>query len=93
MKKIREKIYKRKKIQIFIQNKFQMTIFRIHICVTMLHTVDDMADKLIKDVRDAVTELMKDPEKPVEGKVFINSKPTATTTTKISPKPLNMHTM
>lgn len=70
-----------------------MTIFRIHICVTMLHTVDDMADKLIKDVRDAVTELMKDPEKPVEGKVFINSKPTATTTTKISPKPLNMHTM
>lgn len=60
-----------------------MTIFRIHICVTMLHTVDDMADKLIKDVRDAVTELMKDPEKPVEGKVFINSKPTATTTTNI----------
>lgn len=35
----------------------------------MMHTMDNMADKFIKDVREIVTELMKDPEKPVEGKV------------------------
>lgn len=35
----------------------------------MMHTVDNMADKFINDVKDVVTELMKNPEKPVEGKV------------------------
>lgn len=35
----------------------------------MMHTVDNMADKFIKDVREIVTDLMKDPSKPVEGKV------------------------
>lgn len=44
--------------------------FRIHICVTMMHTMDGMADKIIKDITAAVGELMKNPEKPVEGKVF-----------------------
>lgn len=44
--------------------------FRIHICVTMMHTMDGMADKFIRDIKAAVGELMKNPEKPVEGKVF-----------------------
>lgn len=35
-----------------------------------MHTVDGMADKFIKDITAAVGELMKNPEKPVEGKVF-----------------------
>lgn len=35
----------------------------------MMHTMDSMADKFIKDVREIVIELMKDPGKPVEGKV------------------------
>lgn len=37
----------------------------------MMHTMDSMADKFIKDVREIVIELMKDPGKPVEGKVNI----------------------
>lgn len=36
----------------------------------MMHTMDGMADKFIKDITDTVVELMKNPEKPVEGKVL-----------------------
>lgn len=46
-------------------------VFRIHICVTLLHTMDGMADVFIKDVKDSVGEIMKEPGKPVEGKVRI----------------------
>lgn len=35
-----------------------------------MHTMDGMADHFIKDVTAAVAELMKNPEKPVEGKVL-----------------------
>lgn len=37
----------------------------------MMHTVDDMADKLIHDIKEAVNEIMKSPEKPIEGKVIV----------------------
>ncbi|XP_055316941.1 sphingosine-1-phosphate lyase [Sitodiplosis mosellana] len=43
----------------------------IHICVTMMHTMDGMADQFIKDVTAAVAELMKNPEKPIEGKMAL----------------------
>lgn len=34
-----------------------------------MHTVDNMADKFIADITEKVAEMMKHPEKPVEGKV------------------------
>lgn len=43
----------------------------IHICVTYMHTKDGIADRFIKDVETIVKELMKNPEKPVEGKMAI----------------------
>ncbi|KAL7016927.1 hypothetical protein ACKWTF_010202 [Chironomus riparius] len=43
----------------------------IHICVTNLHTKDGIADRFVKDVETVMKELMKNPEKPVEGKMAI----------------------
>lgn len=37
-----------------------------------MHTVDGMADKFIADVKEKVAEIMKNPEKPVEGKVWLS---------------------
>lgn len=34
-----------------------------------MHTKNGLADKFLQDVKENVEELMKDPEKPVEGKV------------------------
>lgn len=45
--------------------------FRIHICVTALHTRPGVSDKFISDVRNSVQEILKDPDVPVEGKVMI----------------------
>lgn len=45
-------------------------IFRIHICVTLLHTQPGVADRFLKDVKFSVMDLMKDPSAPVEGKVI-----------------------
>lgn len=36
----------------------------------MMHTKNDMADKFIADIITKVAEMMKNPEKPVEGKVL-----------------------
>ncbi|KAG5672948.1 hypothetical protein PVAND_003035 [Polypedilum vanderplanki] len=43
----------------------------MHICVTLMHTKDGVADNFIKDVETFVKEIMKDPGKPVEGKMAI----------------------
>lgn len=43
----------------------------IHICVTNIHTKDGISDRFIKDVETFVKEIMKNPEKPVEGKMAI----------------------
>lgn len=43
----------------------------IHICVTNMHTKPGVADNFINDVDSIVQELMKDPKKPVEGKMAI----------------------
>ncbi|XP_062535950.1 sphingosine-1-phosphate lyase [Armigeres subalbatus] len=43
----------------------------IHICVTHMHTRDGIADKFVNDVRTKVALVMKNPEKPVEGKMAI----------------------
>lgn len=36
-----------------------------------MHTKNGMADKFINDIKEIVTELMKNPEKPVEGALAI----------------------
>lgn len=36
----------------------------------MMHTMNGMADKFIADITTLVAEMMKNPEKPVEGKVL-----------------------
>uniref|UniRef100_A0A182T279 sphinganine-1-phosphate aldolase n=1 Tax=Anopheles maculatus TaxID=74869 RepID=A0A182T279_9DIPT len=43
----------------------------IHICVTYMHTEAGVADKFIQDVRTKVALIMKNPTKPVEGKMAI----------------------
>jgi hypothetical protein len=44
---------------------------RIHICVTYMHTKPGIADNFVNDVEIIVAELMKNPEKPVEGKMAL----------------------
>lgn len=44
-------------------------IFRVHICVTNLHTQDGVADQFLADIKSVVAQMMINPEKPVEGKV------------------------
>lgn len=39
----------------------------------MMHTKDGMADKFIADISANVAEMMKMPEKPVDGKVLFIS--------------------
>lgn len=46
-----------------------LQIRRIHICVTHIHTQPGVADRFINDIRRELTELLKNPEEPVEGKV------------------------
>lgn len=43
----------------------------IHICVTNMHAKDGVADNFVKDVETIVKELMKDPGKPIDGKMAI----------------------
>jgi sphinganine-1-phosphate aldolase len=43
----------------------------IHICVTLMHTKAGIADNFVNDVETFVKEIMKNPEKPVEGKMAI----------------------
>lgn len=48
-----------------------LSIDRIHLCVTLLHTRDNVADRFIADVTKEVKEIMKNPTKPIEGKMAI----------------------
>lgn len=41
----------------------------VHIGLTYMHTKEGVADQFISDVREQVEILMRDPEKPVEGKM------------------------
>jgi len=43
----------------------------IHICVTQLHTKPGVADTFLKDVHEAVVEIMKDPGQPVDDKMAV----------------------
>ncbi|XP_073813890.1 sphingosine-1-phosphate lyase [Musca autumnalis] len=43
----------------------------IHICITDMHTAPGVADRFIADVREAVGEIMKDPQQPVSGKMAL----------------------
>lgn len=42
-----------------------------HICVTMQHTVEGIADTFLSDVKDCVTEIMKNPGVPTTGSAAI----------------------
>lgn len=39
----------------------------IHICLTMMHTVEGIAEQFLQDVQDAVRDILKDPECTKEG--------------------------
>ncbi|KAJ8961993.1 hypothetical protein NQ314_005775 [Rhamnusium bicolor] len=43
----------------------------IHICITLMHTQPGVADNFLKDVRDALSEIMENPSLPVEGKMAL----------------------
>lgn len=43
----------------------------IHICVTHMHTQPGVADRFINDVKKELTEIMKNPGEPIEGKMAI----------------------
>lgn len=40
-----------------------------HICVTHVHTQDGVAKRFVDDVKEAVTEILKDPKMDVQGKM------------------------
>ena len=42
---------------------------RLHLCITYMHTADGVADRFLSDVEEELAIIMKDPNKPVEGKV------------------------
>ncbi|KAJ8920412.1 hypothetical protein NQ315_005278 [Exocentrus adspersus] len=43
----------------------------IHLCVTHMHTKPGVADKFLNDVRDSLTEIMKNPSLPVDAEMAI----------------------
>ncbi|XP_066249897.1 sphingosine-1-phosphate lyase [Euwallacea similis] len=43
----------------------------LHICVTLMHTKPGIAQKFLNDVSESLTEIMKDPSVPVEGKMAL----------------------
>ena len=43
--------------------------YSIHLCCTLIHTRQGVADRFIKDVRDSVAEIMKEPKAKCGGAV------------------------
>ncbi|CAH1119293.1 unnamed protein product [Phaedon cochleariae] len=43
----------------------------IHLCITHMHTQPGVADKFLEDVKSSLTEIMKNPSEPVEGKMAL----------------------
>lgn len=43
----------------------------VHICITYMHTKEGVAQKLVEDVREQLEIIMRDPKKPVEGKMAV----------------------
>ncbi|XP_048472292.1 sphingosine-1-phosphate lyase 1 [Rhincodon typus] len=60
----------------------------IHICVTLLHTKDRVADQFVEDLRESVAEIMKNPDEKTTGRGAIygmaQSIPDRTLVTEIS---------
>ncbi|XP_048419427.1 sphingosine-1-phosphate lyase 1 [Stegostoma tigrinum] len=60
----------------------------IHICVTLLHTKDGVADQFVEDLRESVAEIMKNPDEKTTGRGAIygmaQSIPDRTLVTEIS---------
>lgn len=46
-------------------------ICSIHICVTEMHTVGNVAERFLGDVRSAIDEIMKNPHQKVTGKMAL----------------------
>ena len=44
-------------------------IYSIHICCTVLHTKEGVAEKFVKDVREQVAIIMKNPKEKTTGMV------------------------
>lgn len=42
-----------------------------HLCVTLLHVSENVADRFVRDVRELTAEIMKDPPKPSTGQAAI----------------------
>lgn len=43
----------------------------VHLCVTYVHTQSGVADQFLNDVETELVEILKNPETPIEGKVYI----------------------
>lgn len=43
----------------------------LHICITLMHTKPGVAQKFLDDVKTSLTEILKDPSIPVEGKMAL----------------------
>lgn len=43
--------------------------FRIHICITQLHTLPGVADRFLNDVRIEIENIMQNPNENLEGQV------------------------
>lgn len=54
---------------IFMVTVCHVVCNRLHLCVTYMHTADGVADRFLLDVEEELAIIMKDPIKPIEGKV------------------------
>ena len=43
----------------------------IHICITYLHTLDGVAERFVKDIKEVVAEIRKDPRAPIAGSAAV----------------------
>lgn len=48
-----------------------LIIFRIHICITHLHTKPGVASLFVKDLKQELNEILKSPNVELTGKVSI----------------------
>lgn len=45
--------------------------FSIHLCCTLCHTKDGVADRFIEDIKAGVQECLKDPDSKIGGMVSL----------------------
>ena len=47
-------------------------LFSIHLCVTLVHTKEGVADRFINNIRNCLAEIMKDPHAACTGQVNVS---------------------